>query len=58
MFVTYWLKKHWTDLDEIWHRDRLKSGITHRLPFIPILCSRGIIFDLYAGEAALKKLVS
>ena len=31
---------------------RLSSGITHRAIFIPILCFRGIIFNLRAGEAS------
>ena len=52
MFVANWFKKHWTDLDEILFRDRLQSIITHRLTCISILCSRGIIFVLRAGEAA------
>ena len=32
--------------------------VTYRLPFIPILCSRRINFDSYAGEAAGKYILN
>ena len=47
MFVKNWLKKFRTDFDEI---EIWQTEIEYSLPFIPILCSRGRIFDLLAGE--------
>ena len=38
----------------IWHRDRLYSGITHRLLFISICFSCMIIFNFHAGGSAGK----
>ena len=50
MFATLSRKNYWTDLNEIWYRDRLKPEIIHRLPFIPILSSCGTICVFHAGE--------
>lgn len=35
MYVTQSRLNGWTDFDEIWHRRRLKCGITHRIFFYP-----------------------
>lgn len=55
-FVVILLRHNgWIDLNEIWFRDTFQSVlITHRIPFVLLLYSRGIFF---CGESRWQQLV-